>query len=69
MEFIVFSAQIKRDVRIKINIMKVINVKKLFTLFGKTAEETLKALKEDKTIHWERTSSEGRTVLSANVKG
>jgi len=46
----------------------VINVKKLFTLFGKTAEETIKALKENKAIHWEKSSSEGRTVLSASIK-
>ena len=47
--------------------MKVINVKKLFTLFGKTAEETIKALKENKTIHWKQKDVEGRTVLTANI--
>jgi hypothetical protein len=57
---------IRRDVRIRLN--KVINLKTLFTLFGNSAEETIKALKENKAIHWKRTTSEGRTVLSANVK-
>ena len=31
---------------VKIKIMKVINLKKLFTLFGKTAEDTINTLKK-----------------------
>ena len=42
-------------------------MEKLFTLFGKTAEDTNNALKEKRTIRCEQKDVEGRTVLIANI--
>ena len=58
-------AKIKRAVRIQI--MEMINLKELFRLYGKRAKDTIEALKENKSILWERKDVEGRTVLIANI--
>ena len=67
MESGVNYAKLYGDEKIKINIMKAINLKKLFTLFWKTAKDTINALKENRPIHWEKKDVEGRAVLVANI--
>lgn len=40
----------------------------LFKLFGDKADRTIKALKKDKTLHWDIMYVEGRIVLECSVE-